>query len=347
MAINEWWHGDPAERYWMEITDRIDLGADLHAPQVDDAGREYWSYALVTAVQPGDVVLHWHKSLLGAPGVVGYSTAAEGPEEDEIVWASQGTYGRTRPLAGPEPSWRYALTGYAALARPVTQDAFRRAEGKLRRIKEQLEARHPGSLYFPFAFSDKRPVRAAQGYLVKLPAAVISAVPELKQIPQADQGRIPRQRPASSELAVAARKRRGAGYLRDEVVRLAIERHAVDWALSHYSGRGYDVKDVGSTKSYDVLAVAGQHELHIEVKGSSGDADAVELTVNEVEHASAADTHLVVVDLIDWRRLPDGSVETSGGRIRVWESWVPAHTSLKPTRYRYQLPRSGARRYTE
>lgn len=103
MAINEWWHGDPAERYWMEITDRTDLGADLHAPQLDDAGREYWSYALVTAVQPGDVVLHWHKSLLGAPGMVGYSTAAEGPEEDQILWASQGSYGRTRPLAGPSP----------------------------------------------------------------------------------------------------------------------------------------------------------------------------------------------------------------------------------------------------
>lgn len=331
----------------MEITDRIDLGADLHAPQIDDAGREYWSYALVTAVQPGDVVLHWHKSLLGAPGIVGYSTAAEGPEEDEIVWASQGTYGRTRPLAGPEPSWRYALTGYTALARPVTQDAFRRAEGKLRRIKQQLETSHPGSLYFPFAFSDKRPVRAAQGYLVKLPAAIVAAVPELKQIPRVDRDRIPRQRPASSELAVAARKRRGAGYLRDEVVRLAIERHAVDWALSHYSSLGYDVKDVGGTESYDVLAVDDQQELHIEVKGSSGMAETVELTANEVDHAAAADTHLVVVDLIDWRRAPDGTVETSGGRIRVWESWTPTQISLKPTRYRYQLPKSGARRHSQ
>ncbi|MCK1805346.1 MULTISPECIES: protein NO VEIN domain-containing protein [unclassified Micromonospora] len=346
MGINEWWREDPAERFWMEITDRSDLGADLHAPQVDDAGREYWSYALVTAVQPGDLILHWHKSLLGAPGIVGYSTAAEGPEEDEIVWASQGSYGRGRPLAGPEPSWRYALTGYTALARPVTQDAFRGVEGKLRKVKEKLKAHHRGSLYFPFAFSDKRPVRAAQGYLVKLPAAVVAAVPDLRQIPRAERRQVPRQRPAPSELAVAARERRGAGYLRDEVVRLAIERHAVDWVLRHYSAQGYDVKDVGGTKSYDVHATAGQRELHVEVKGSSGDADAVELTFNEVEHAAAADTHLVVVDLIDWRRLPDGTVETSGGRVRVWESWTPAEASLKPTRYRYQLPKSGARRYS-
>ncbi|SCG77570.1 protein NO VEIN domain-containing protein [Micromonospora inositola] len=321
----------------MEITDRTDLGADLHAPQVDDAGREYWSYALVTAVQPGDIVLHWHKSLLGTPGVVAYSTAAEGPTADEILWASQGTYGRTRPLAGPEPSWRYALTGYTPLARPVTQDAFRKAEPKLRKIKKHLEERHAGSLYFPFAFSDKRPVRAAQGYLVKLPAAVISAVPELKQIPLTRR-RVPTQRSSSSDLAAVARKRRGAGYLRDEVVRLALERHAVDWVLEHYSNHGYDVKDVGSTESYDVLALSGRRELHIEVKGSSGDADTVELTANEVEHASVASTHLVVVDLIDWRRLPDGTVETSGGRVRVWEKWTPAKMSLKPSRFRYRLP---------
>ena len=151
--MKEWWQADPAERYWMEITDRADLGADLHAPHVDDAGREYWSYALVTAVQPGDVVLHWHKSLLGAPGIVGYSTAAEGPVADEILWASQGTYGRTRALTGPEPSWRYALTGFTTSARPVTQEAFRQAEMELRKIKEQLEAHYTGSLYFPFAFS--------------------------------------------------------------------------------------------------------------------------------------------------------------------------------------------------
>lgn len=89
MAINEWWRDDPAQDYWMEITDRADLGADLHAPQVDGAGRDYWSYSLVASVRPGDVVLHWHKSLLGSPGIVAYSTAAHGPLADEIVWASQ------------------------------------------------------------------------------------------------------------------------------------------------------------------------------------------------------------------------------------------------------------------
>lgn len=130
------------------------------------------------------------------------------------------------------------------------------------------------------------------------------------------------------------------------MVRLAIERHAVDWTLNHYAGLGFDVKDVGSTHSYDVLAVPDRHVLHIEVKESSGDADAVELTANEVDHASGAETHLVVMDLIDWRRSPNGTMETSGGRVRVWESWKPAQSALKPTRYRYRLPERSQHQYS-
>jgi hypothetical protein len=29
MAISEWWTQDPAQRYWMEITDRKDLGGSF------------------------------------------------------------------------------------------------------------------------------------------------------------------------------------------------------------------------------------------------------------------------------------------------------------------------------
>jgi len=35
VAINDWWSADPAERFWMETTGRNDLGAELHAPQLN------------------------------------------------------------------------------------------------------------------------------------------------------------------------------------------------------------------------------------------------------------------------------------------------------------------------
>jgi hypothetical protein len=103
VRLNEWWQDDPAECYWMEITDRDDLGANVQALQRDGSGRENWSYALVTALRPGDIVLHWHKTQRQVPGIVGYSRAVDGPFEDELVWHARGTYGAK---AGPPTSTR-------------------------------------------------------------------------------------------------------------------------------------------------------------------------------------------------------------------------------------------------
>ena len=32
-SINTWWSTDPRQRFWLEITDRPDIGVDLHCPQ--------------------------------------------------------------------------------------------------------------------------------------------------------------------------------------------------------------------------------------------------------------------------------------------------------------------------
>ena len=130
------------------------------------------------------------------------------------------------------------------------------------------------------------------------------------------------------------------GRIADAVLRAAIEKHAVDLVMSHYQEHGYTVTDVGATESYDVLAIQGTEELHIEVKGSSGTANDVELTANEVTHARAGTpTDLVVVDEIKWTRLGDGTVQTTGGRRRSWRNWQPADEDLTASRYRYHLPK--------
>lgn len=85
VRLNQWWRDDPSECYWLEITDRDDLGTNVQALQRDGSGRANWSYALVTALQPGDIVLHWHKTQHRVPGIIGYSRAVDGPFEDELV----------------------------------------------------------------------------------------------------------------------------------------------------------------------------------------------------------------------------------------------------------------------
>jgi hypothetical protein len=101
--VANWWEGDPTERYWSEITDRDDIGADLKCPQTDEGGSRYWSYDLIHGVWPGDIVFHYstpRRSFVGA-------SVAGGPvEERPIVWVPHGTVGRSkRGERAPRPGW--------------------------------------------------------------------------------------------------------------------------------------------------------------------------------------------------------------------------------------------------
>ncbi|WP_412516468.1 DUF3883 domain-containing protein [Actinomadura madurae] len=335
-ALNRWWEEDPTERFWMEITDRPDLGSNVRALQRNGTGGEFWSYSLVTEIKPGDLVLHWHKTLHDQPGIVGYSTAADGPYDDQLVWDARCSYGQQRPAnTEPQPAWRYELTGYTPLAAPIGQQSLRPLEAQLRAIKSDLEARIDGPLYFPFVFSPNRPLRTAQAYLVKVPGAVLDLLPDLAGLTRST----PTTGGLRRTLAAQSRPRSstGAGYVADPILRKAIEEHAVRRARDLYPE--HDITDVGAICSYDLLAVKGDEERHIEVKGSTGTAETVELTTNEVTHARSALTDLVVVDQITWLRQSDGSIHTSGGRCRHWTAWKPNEHDLQPTRYRYTIPR--------
>ncbi|MEV5898307.1 protein NO VEIN domain-containing protein [Nonomuraea fuscirosea] len=332
--LNEWWADDPTECYWMEITNRPDVGSNLIAPRLDGSGSEYWSYSLVTALRPGDIVLHWHKELNTTPSIVGYSRAAVGPFDDQIVWEARGTYGRQRTAtASPRPAWRYELTDYTPFSSSIGQEDLRPMEEQFRRVKDELEARISGPLYFPFVFSDNRPIRTSQAYLVKVPAALFKLMVPLTEIAYvALKPRLAGSKNSPSE----PRSNHGAGYIADPILRKSIEEYSVRCAMDYYAG--YDIADVGAIESYDLVATKGDEEIHIEVKGSIGTADTVELTSNEVAHARVARTDLVVIDQITWERLPDGTIRAYGGRRRRWTSWQPDEHDLRPTRYRYRLP---------
>lgn len=331
MPINRWWRNDPNERYWLEITNRDDIGADLLAPQVNDAGQEYWSYSLVREVRPGDLVLHWDKN--HGPGVTGYSHVAGNPVASTITWQSRGTYGRQRASSGPEPAWRAPLAGYRRLKHPVTQARLRELEPRIRELYDNLATSVDGALYFPFALSEKRALRAAQGYLTKLPRVVLEEVPELLELRQIG---ISAPHEVETPAPTSGRRATGNGYGRqgDPERRRAVERYAVDLVMERYRTLGYEVQDVGSREPWDITAKSGDVELHIEVKGSTTSREAIDLTEGEVRHAEDKSTCLIVIDRIDM----DGDLRCSGGRWRVWTSWRPEREELVATAYRYPLP---------
>lgn len=342
MAINEWWTADPAQRFWMEITDRDDLGADLFAPTTDGSGKPYWGYELITYVQPGDVVLHWHKTLAEEPGIVGWSQATGSYEDTDISWQAHGTVGRAKGSLKSRPAWRMPLLSYTPLANPALLSEVRAFDKELRQMLADLEAQYPnGSLYFPFGFSDKRELRAQQTYFVKMPREVLEVL-GLDDLEHAVGPKLPTSPGDEGQPKGKSRKRGYSGYIADSAVRSAIEWRAVNLAIEAYEVDGYAVDYTGGSKPYDLTVEKGVDKRRVEVKGSSGAATTVELTSGEVDNSrKSTPTDLFVVDGIQWWREADGSVHANGGETRWWKSWTAEDASLKAIRFRYKLPSAG------
>lgn len=198
-------------------------------------------------------------------------------------------------------------------------------------LKARLTEAYGGaSLYFPFYEYGSKELRVTQAYLAKFPAQLLGLF-GLESVPGTQA--------AKKAVEPSRRSRRGSGYLSDVKLKRAVERHAVGVVRKRYENEGYTCRDVGTTRSYDLHLTKGSEEIHVEVKGSTGTADTVELTSNEVSHSEAAswETHLVVVDQIAYTNI-SGEFSTSGGRLRHWRGWHASRDRLKATRYRYHLP---------
>lgn len=322
VPISAWWDADPSETFWMEITERSDVGANLHAPKRDRSGRENWTHALVQYVRDGDVVYHWWKPPGEEPAMVGYSRAVGSVTSSRITWNAPN-----------QPSWKLALADFVELDQKLTQEDMRRHVRAIKAIRTDLEQTYGRPLYFPFEAGDKRPPRAFQGYLVKLPLALVEELGLPTQTsarspsrPQRD-GRGPTPAPAGAE------RRRV-----DAEVNRRIEKHAVGVIEQLLQADGWATVDTGDTRSYDIEAVRGAEVLHVEVKGSAtSGVYTVDLTRREVEHARTDRTLLAVVEGIAWQRTATG-IETTGGTSRLWWDWEPSDAHLVVTDYRYTLP---------
>lgn len=108
--------------------------------------------------------------------------------------------------------------------------------------------------------------------------------------------------------------------------------------ISYYRSLGaVDIEELG--KPYDLKCTLDGRERHIEVKGRSMLISTVELTVNEVTHATNFQpTDLVVVQGIRWERDSHGSVSASGGALSRRADWVPTAEDLSAHKYAYLLP---------
>jgi predicted RNA-binding protein with PUA-like domain len=169
--MNRWWKSDSSERYWLESTDREDLGSNLQAPIADDSGKENWRYTLLREIRPGDVIFHYHKK---EAAIVGRSVARTQSRNAPIVWGARGTFARkkgTQPFE--RPGLRVEIDDFERLENPITLDKIRVLAPQITTAKDTLEATFGKPLYAPVELSKKRPARMLQGYAFKLPKAYV------------------------------------------------------------------------------------------------------------------------------------------------------------------------------
>jgi hypothetical protein len=196
--VNAWWAGDPRQRFWLEITDRPDIGVDLHCPQRDAAGNRNSGYSLIWWVEIGDVVFHYS---LNERAIVAWSRAAGGVTEAPTVWLShRGATRRRLQVARAQPGWWLDLDGAFPLEQPLTLAQLRERADDVRAVAEQLRADHAGSLYFPFFFWGGSELRPMQPSLNKLPAELVDVFPQLAAA-AATSGAVPEQ-PSPAQATV-------------------------------------------------------------------------------------------------------------------------------------------------
>jgi hypothetical protein len=175
--VNNWWADDPRQRFWLEITDRKDIGLDLHCPQRDAVGNRTPGYSLIWCVQVNDVVFHYDKN---AHAIAHWSRAAGEVTEAPTLWLSHHAATRRRlHQEHPQPGWWLDLDGPFPIDPPVILAQIRASAPQLRAVLEALRSDHPGSLYFPFSFYGGTEPRPQQPYLNKLPAEFVELFPAL------------------------------------------------------------------------------------------------------------------------------------------------------------------------
>jgi hypothetical protein len=119
-------------------------------------------------------------------------------------------------------------------------------------------------------------------------------------------------------------------------VRKLIELTAEDCAEEHYVALGWSVERVGAQKlGYDLRCTKPDHELHVEVKGTTGKGLEVTLTPNEVRHCrSYPEMAIAVVSRIV---IAENETVEDRGELHILEPWELNEARLTPSEYSYRV----------
>jgi hypothetical protein len=343
-STNRWWTNgpgeswDPSERFWVEITDRDDLGADLRAPRYDRSGEENWRYTLLLDVRPGDVIYHYDKS---EKAISARSVAESWAHDEMVVWAPRGTYGR-QDESQERLGISVELGGFEELSPAVPLQTIRHEVEPLQSTHQELEQRYSGSLYLPFSIRQSGEVRPNQAYLAKLPSTYLDLFPSLRSgsLPDEESGS-PSDRAGQADQDNSSSPRSGhsgQGYASNAEEREAIEEASMQAARTHFENEGFEVEDRSATSPYDLLCRRDEERLYVEVKGTTTDGESVHLTHGEVKHVRRHEGQVALFVVRNMKLVEtEGGLEARGGDQLIRRPWDLAEDRLTPTHYDYRL----------
>lgn len=129
----------------------------------------------------------------------------------------------------------------------------------------------------------------------------------------------------------------GQGFKITPDLRKKIEEYSVSKAIQYFKKQGFSVKNVGSTKSYDLDCFKDGDTLRVEVKGTQTEGNNIILTPNEVRNAKKHKTALYILHSINVNifRKKYKLSEGIGKIVNPWK--IDKQGKLKPLSYMYIL----------
>ena len=332
--MNDWWSTDPGQKFWVEITDRPDLGRNIIAPKRAQQGKITPGYELLNFVKEGDLVFHWWRKPKNKEdrGFYGFSEVIGQMQDGLIPWKSRGRYAAGEEFT-QKPAKFWNLANFTEFSRPVLIGDLNSSRDEIFKLIENLELKYGKPIYFPFCNREGR-VAANQTYFAKIPAELLNLLnlnfPNTSEKFLRDAAL---KEPRVQSSGSFARQM-------DPEKRSSVEKYAEQKVREHLESLGYIVEKFG--KPFDFLATKEEEVVKVEVKGKQDFATTVEVTINEVEVArnpkQSYRTLLAVVDGINLEKIGENKWAATGGRMRTWWDMPFAEVSLFPTRFQYILP---------
>lgn len=176
--IHTWWEGLSEERYWLDVTDREGREQLLASPRGEDKGYDSWAHRLITHVRGGDIVFHYDAT---RQAIVAMSLPHGRVEKKQLWWPHASDNPGDAATRVQLPSWGIALRQASELGAIVPMDEIAHTQWNLFPTLRKLEDEVGDPLYYPFEMGNRTATRPLSGFIFKLPALLVSAVPELSR----------------------------------------------------------------------------------------------------------------------------------------------------------------------